>query len=206
MECFECGETINPNLRYCLHCGVSLEAMYAAPPTMPADKLPPLPLFMQAAPQPLTVAAARVQPISQPEMNYQLPVIEQLRANIKDPNFLMQVIYFLVIGFWSSQMWLVATWVCALLGLNITQPMLNYLPTITFLSLPHTDGLVTSLRKELPRGLCLLYGICVGWYLSMLWMQVIWLATVSVVGLPLAQKMGRLLPSVMWLKPLPKLD
>jgi len=70
MECFECGETINPNLRYCLHCGVSLEAMYAAPPTMPADKLPPLPLFMQAAPQPVTVAAARVQPISQPEMSY----------------------------------------------------------------------------------------------------------------------------------------
>lgn len=128
------------------------------------------------------------------------------------PGCLVSLIWFLLVGWWASAIWMSVAWV--LVVLIITMPiglkMINFVPRIVSLREPTrefttvTDGLSTRVTvSDLPQQHFLvraLYFIFIGWWFSAIWMSVAWFIGITVIGLPLAIWMYNRIPAVTTLK------
>ena len=79
--------------------------------------------------------------------------------------------------------------------------MLRLLPQITFLSsyqinftsrrsADHTHDAATGV------GVRMVYFVLIGWWLLFLWLQLAWVAGITIIGLPVAEQMIKLVPTV----------
>lgn len=124
-------------------------------------------------------------------------------------SILVRGVYFLLFGWWASGVWLTIAWVLNLtiVGMPLGIKMINYVPKIVSLKdrTIETDRVVdeegnvtikqgTSEQYSLP--LRAVYFLVVGWWVSGVWMFFAWVASVTVVGLPLAVWMYDRLPFV----------
>lgn len=135
-----------------------------------------------------------------------------IQVTKKQPGCLVTLLWFVFIGSWASGLWIAVAWL--LIILVITMPigltMLNMVPKIASLREPTTefrvvtDGGATRIREvaiaQRPFWLRALYFVLVGWWFSGIWLSVAWLASITLILLPLAIWMYNRVPAVTTLK------
>lgn len=95
----------------------------------------PLGLAMiNSLPQVMTLRPTRVQ--TSVEMHDGVPVLRQ--ATLKQNPFLVRALYFLLIGFWFSLVWMLLAWILTLVTLGLAFPlsfwMFDRVPAVTTLA------------------------------------------------------------------------
>ena len=125
---------------------------------------------------------------------------------------LVTLLWFVFIGWWLSAIWIAVAWF--LIALVVTMPiglmMINALPKIASLREPSREfrptiqGTITRVEtsslQQYPFLLRAVYFVVVGWWLSGIWMSVGWLASVTIVGLPVAIWMFNRVPAITTLR------
>ncbi|WP_311170853.1 YccF domain-containing protein [Halobellus ordinarius] len=125
------------------------------------------------------------------------------------PSIVVRAVYFLLIGWWASGIWLSVAWFLNLtiIGMPFGIKMINKVPkivslkdqTITMTITQTETGGVTvteSTSEQYSLIVRAVYFLLVGWWLSGIWMSIAWVASITIVGLPVAVWMYDRLPFV----------
>lgn len=124
------------------------------------------------------------------------------------PGCLIAVLWFVFIGWWLSAIWVAVAW--AFIVLIVTMPiglaMLHRVPRIATLRAPTreytvaTEGAATRIQQtgawQYPFIIRAIYFLLVGWWLSLAWTIGSWLATSTIILLPLGIWMTNRIPFV----------
>ncbi len=107
---------------------------------------------------------------------------------------LLRIGWFIFVGSWIGQIWLVIAWVLNLtiIGFPLGMWMLSRLPQVmTLRSEPFNLGVVQKngeiyvlQENSTPFLLRVIYFLLVGWWFSFIWLQVAWWLAASVIGIP----------------------
>ncbi len=130
----------------------------------------------------------------------------------RQPSCLLTLVWFIFIGSWASLLWSLIAWI--LIVLIITMPiglkMINVLPKIATLREPSTEltatvtGAATAIQQtnieQRPFLLRTIYFLLVGWWLSLLCLTLAWLASITLIGIPLAIWLYNRIPAVTTLR------
>jgi uncharacterized membrane protein YccF (DUF307 family) len=122
------------------------------------------------------------------------------------PGCLLQVLYFVFIGWWFGLLWVTVAWLLniSIIGLPIGAAMLNNVPQVIALRgrrMMQVDGQGrVSDTPQLPFLIRALYFVLIGWWLSGTWMIVAYVLCLTVIGLPLGFLMFDVVPMVTTLK------
>jgi len=135
------------------------------------------------------------------------------RVTRPGPGCLIQLIWFLFVGCWLGQLWLIFAWILnvTIIGLPFGVWMLNRIPQVMLLRPPAqlttvvqtADGRVILRESELPQPpglLRALWFIAIGWWASLIWMELAWLFCATVVLLPVGLGMFASTPMVVSLR------
>ncbi len=134
--------------------------------------------------------------------------MSSVRVNTS-PGCLIQILWFAFIGWWLGQIWIVAAYIVMLtiIGIPVAIPMFNRLPQIIALRAPSqelsvsgTGSVTLGRRAQRPFVLRAIYFVLIGWWLTAIWVEVAYLLTASIIGLPFAFLMFDLTPTVMSLQ------
>jgi uncharacterized membrane protein YccF (DUF307 family) len=189
MYCYAC-DTRNPDdARFCVICGQALHQNKA-----PVQAVAPPTYAPSASAQKLGVAtdADSIAP------NFQMNAALQPIAQIQPPllNLLIRVIWFVFIGLWLGQVWLLIAWLLSLtiIGLPMSLWMLNRMPQVMTLypqssissATPTQNAGQSRYSTSTPFVVRVVYFVFIGWWLSLLWLQIAWVFSATVIGLPLA--------------------
>lgn len=142
----------------------------------------------------------------------QRAVNQQVNVSVEQndggPSIVFRAVYFLLIGWWASGLWLSIAWFLnvTILLMPLGIKMINRVPKIVSLKsqtienevfMDEGDVTVQQENREqhslLIRGI---YFVFVGWWASGIWMFVAWVASVTIVGLPVAIWMYGKLPFI----------
>jgi uncharacterized membrane protein YccF (DUF307 family) len=137
----------------------------------------------------------------------------QQRVTQSGPGCLIQLLWFIFLGSWLGQIWLGLAWLVnvTIIGLPLGIWMLNRLPQIMLLREPARvstvvrtrDGRLVLRESALPQPFWLLravYFVLIGWWFSLLWMEVAWLLCATVILLPIGFWMIARIPAVVSLR------
>lgn len=122
------------------------------------------------------------------------------------PGCLIQILYFLLIGWWLGGAWVIVAWVLmvTILGLPIGAAMLNDVPQVMALRGRRVVEVQASgAVREAPQISMLLripYFLLVGWWASALWLSAAYALCMSVIGIPIGFLMFDLTPAIVSLK------
>jgi uncharacterized membrane protein YccF (DUF307 family) len=127
----------------------------------------------------------------------------------KQPGCLVQVLWFALIGWWAGQAWAAVAWILCvtIIGMPLGVMMLNNLPKIIALRDP-SDVMVMQrcermIVHELPQVnivLRALYFLLIGWWLSLMWIELAFVVSLTIIGLPLGFWMFDRVPGLVSLK------
>jgi uncharacterized membrane protein YccF (DUF307 family) len=123
-----------------------------------------------------------------------------------NPGCLIQILYFLLIGWWLGGAWVIVAWVLmvTILGLPIGAAMLNDVPQVMALRGRRVVEVQASgAVREAPQISMLIripYFLLVGWWASALWLSVAYALCMSVIGIPIGFLMFDLSPAIVSLK------
>jgi len=133
-------------------------------------------------------------------------------AKQHDHGCLVQLLWFIFIGWWAGQIWIALAWLLMLtiVGIPIAIKMMNKVPQILALRSPDkelsvtTDGNTTFVSEsEMPQRNILLraiYFILIGWWLSAIWVELAYLLCLTIIGLPLGFVMFDKVPAIVSLR------
>ena len=116
------------------------------------------------------------------------------------PSLLLRAVWFLLVGWWATGIWLGAAWL--LLVFIITIPigvkMINAVPLVLSLKSPSREFVDQEMRSPRQRNLLVraVWFVFVGWWASLVWMAIAYIFTVTIVGIPVAIWMYGKLPAV----------
>lgn len=122
--------------------------------------------------------------------------------------FVVRALYFLLIGWWLTWIWINAGWVliASVVGLPLGLWMINRVPQVLTLKPMAVEaelrgyGPYARVRTHSVRQpgwlLRLIYFLLIGWWISLIWANVAWALCVSIIGLPLGIIMFNYLPAV----------
>ena len=122
------------------------------------------------------------------------------------PGCLIQILYFLLIGWWLGGAWVIVAWVLmvTILGLPIGAAMLNDVPQVMALRGRRVVEVQASgAVREAPQISMLVrapYFLLVGWWASALWLSAAEALCMSVIGIPIGFLMFDLTPAIVSLK------
>jgi uncharacterized membrane protein YccF (DUF307 family) len=121
---------------------------------------------------------------------------------------LIRILYFVFFGWWATGVWINVAWLlnATIIGLPLGVWMLNRVPQILTLR-PARQLLVTDQRGEKvvvrtqglpqhPWPIRLIYFLLIGWWLSLVWANLAWVISATVIGLPLGIWMFNRLPAL----------
>ncbi len=128
------------------------------------------------------------------------------------PGCLLTLLWFVFVGWWLSAIWIAVAWF--LIALIVTMPiglmMVNMLPKIASLREPGQEfrttiqGTITRVEqtslRQYPFILRAIYFLLIGIWFSGVWMSIAWVASVTIVGLPLAIWMFNRVPAITTLR------
>jgi uncharacterized membrane protein YccF (DUF307 family) len=123
-------------------------------------------------------------------------------------SIVVRAVWFLLVGWWASGIWLSIAWLLnvTIIGLPLGIKMINFVPQVV--TLKKTSGEQVIVRDELTTSVTVqgseqrsllvrgVYFVLVGWWASAIWMGIAWLASITIIGLPLAAWMYNMLPMV----------
>lgn len=126
----------------------------------------------------------------------------------KNPGCLIQLLWFLLVGWWAGPAWVGIAWLLMLtiIGLPVGISMIHTVPKVIALRSPlpakvvdHNSRRIVSVPQVnfLVRAL---YFLLVGWWASGLWMALAYALAVTIIGLPVAFWMFDVTPTVLTLK------
>lgn len=137
--------------------------------------------------------------------------MSRTNTTVQEPGMplLLRIPYFFLFGWWATGVWINVAWFLNLtvVGLPLGLWMLNRVPQVLTLR-PMKQAVVTSygpgerLRvqtKGLPQHpwpLRLFYFVLIGWWLSLLWSNLAWVISATIIGLPLGIWMFNRLPAL----------
>jgi hypothetical protein len=100
----------------------------------------------------------------------------------------IRALWFLFVGLWAGQIWLLVAWLLnlTLIGLPAGMWMLNQLPQVMTLRQQRRGLQLPARRSSVPFVARAIYFVLVGWWLSFLWVELAWLASALLIGLPLS--------------------
>jgi uncharacterized membrane protein YccF (DUF307 family) len=121
---------------------------------------------------------------------------------------LLRILYFFLFGWWATGVWINVAWFLnvTVVGLPFGLWMLNRVPQV--LTLRPARQLVVSRERGarvewrtegLPQRswiVRLLYFVLIGWWLSLIWSNLAWVISATVIGLPLGVWMFDRLPAI----------
>jgi uncharacterized membrane protein YccF (DUF307 family) len=136
--------------------------------------------------------------------------MSQARKVVQEPGapLLLRILYFFLFGWWATGVWINVAWFlnAIIIGLPLGLWMLNRVPQVLTLRpsrqvvVAYGHGEAVRVRTE---GLSqhfwllrLIYFVLIGWWLSLLWANVAWLISATVIGLPLGIWMFNRLPGI----------
>lgn len=202
MHCTTCDYHNPADARFCLSCGAAL----AAPATMSAAAMPiaatpaqlaasaPAPSFAPATPAPVVMPQVNVNVITQTAPVMPVVVVAH---QVNGPGCLVRGLYFAFVGLWLGALWTGLAWflLISVIGLPLGIMMLNRLPQVMTLKPPRTqthvtvqNGVVVVGQGAVPQLNFLvraLYFICLGWWLSGMWLGLAWGLMGGTLGLAL---------------------
>jgi uncharacterized membrane protein YccF (DUF307 family) len=159
-NCANCGNANPERAAFCVTCGASL--LGAAPAAYQPASAGTGGMFVQQ----IYIAAP--------------PTPEELPLGIR-------ALWFLFVGLWAGQVWLLMAWLLnlTLIGLPAGMWMLNQMPQVMTLRQQRRGLHMPARRSNVPIVARAIYFVLVGWWLSLLWVELAWLASALIIGLPL---------------------
>jgi uncharacterized membrane protein YccF (DUF307 family) len=138
----------------------------------------------------------------------------QYVAAPRGPGCLVQILWYLFIGWWLTQIWVAIAWVflVSILGIPIGIWMLHRIPMVVALRDPREvryqmirTGQGTLVYEETPVEqypivIRALYFVLFGWWVSAIWMALASLVCSTIIGLPLGIWMFDLVPTLVSLQ------
>jgi len=100
----------------------------------------------------------------------------------------IRALWFVFVGLWAGQIWLLMAWLLnlTLIGLPLGMWMLNQLPQVMTLRQQRRRLQLPAASSSVPFVVRAIYFVLVGWWLSLLWVELAWLAAALLIGLPLS--------------------
>lgn len=129
------------------------------------------------------------------------------------PGCLIQFLWFIFLGWWLGQIWILLAWLINLtiIGLPLGVWMLNRVPQVmllreearltTVVQMP--DGRLVLRQSELPQHpwlLRALWFLLIGWWLSLVWLEVAWFFCGTILLLPVGIAMINVVPAIVSLR------
>ena len=130
----------------------------------------------------------------------------------KQHNWLVRLLWFLFIGWWLGELWILVAWMlmAIIIGIPLAVKMLNKLPKVITLKEPDEQLVVTvrggttvittagvPQRNILVRAL---WFVLIGCWFSFIWMELAYLACLTFIGLPLGFWMFDKVPAIVSLR------
>jgi uncharacterized membrane protein YccF (DUF307 family) len=119
---------------------------------------------------------------------------------------LLQILWFVFIGWWLGAIWVAVAWVLCLtiVGLPLGAAMLNNVPQVMALRgrrlvRVSPDGSISS-APQINVFIRAIYFLLIGWWLSAIWMVIAYALCMTIIGLPLGFWMFDLVPTLVTLK------
>lgn len=215
-----------------LHSYISLSAPVSPAPAVPATPIvaapaPPItpaPVY-QPAPKPdaynytppaapaTSIANANATNVTYVNNNYYAAPHPPLLVLAVGPPFIVRALYFLLIGWWLTYLWVVFAWLLNLtvIGLPIGLTMLNLVPQVltlepirrNFIAEYTASGRLIAREVEIPQLPLLpraLYFFTIGWWASLAWLLVAATLCATILGLPLGIWMFHRSPTITTLR------
>jgi uncharacterized membrane protein YccF (DUF307 family) len=169
-RCGACGIANPAGALYCVSCGLSL-----ADPVAPRRPI-------QYAPAALATAAGDA-----PGGTIVRHIYIAAPAQAELP-LLARALWFVFVGVWVGQVWLIMAWLLnlTLVGLPLGVWMLNRMPQIMTLRSGPQRAPIAPAASGAGFVVRAVYFVLIGWWVSLLWMELAWLAALSAIGLPLS--------------------
>ncbi len=111
----------------------------------------------------------------------------------KNPGCLIQLAWFVLIGWWAGQLWVGVAWLLmtSIIGIPFAVIMLNMVPQVIALRgqaeyVVKSAGGATVVAPVPQYNLLLraIYFLLIGWWLSGLWIEAAYLLCLTIIGLP----------------------
>lgn len=129
------------------------------------------------------------------------------------PGCLVQFLWFIFLGWWLGQIWIALAWLINLtiIGLPLGVWMLNRVPQVMLLReearlttvVQTPDGRLVLRQTERPQHpwlLRALWFLLIGWWLSLLWLEVAWFLCGTILLLPVGMAMFGAVPTIVSLR------
>jgi hypothetical protein len=159
-RCTACGNANPSSAAYCVTCGASLAGGFArgyTPASAGTGGMVVQHIYVAAPPSP-----------------------EELPIGIR-------ALWFLFVGLWAGQLWLLLAWLLnlTLIGLPLGLWMLNRTPRVMTLGQQRRGLSMAPRQAGVPFVARAAYFVLIGWWFSLLWVELAWLASALIIGLPL---------------------
>ncbi len=125
------------------------------------------------------------------------------------PGCLIQILWFVLVGWWAGQLWIAVAWFLAatVIGIPLAVAMFNKLPDIialrgsdTYRVTYHGRHAVISETPQHSFLLRALWYLLVGWWLTGVWVELGYVLCATVIGLPVGFWMFDRVPAVLSLR------
>lgn len=171
------------------------------------DKLD-LPQFPVA--QPYQPPAPQSYAPQHPQQQYPpQPYHQHIITTHSGPGCLVQGLWFIFIGWWLGQLWVGLAWLLmiSIIGIPVSILMINALPGVIALRPKTQETVITmtgsqtfiELNRQTPQANLLvriLYFVFVGWWLCGIWIEIAYILSLTIIGMPIGFWMFDKAPSV----------